>query len=308
MSYAKSFAEFSGGIDLETSDTFVTGSAQTAHVVNYRAKYNIRDQLLRFQALDSTKTASTKQLLSLIGLSQPISFDKEVYYDDDEDKKKYDKHKLPDNNPVVTDMLLTHIQSSPCNMINVLISQFNLGETTQWAMIELIAYLVRHLKVNNSNMRKVKIDNNISHMLDRIHNGRSLFEVVSCDNDHPNRLNDAIIMLLDKVSKSSPRKGKWPTTLDKIPKRSFPKLTPDIQNTINMLRTRYTKGNQYPHGPTAIKKMVKCIITMNTALMDQLILIEQYYYDVATDTQHIHNALMKFFTSSTVKHKQVTSD
>jgi hypothetical protein len=276
-----------GGIEIPTvGETFITGGGKVTRVVNYYAKFNTKDRLLEYKHSDKR---NVKELLNIIGLSIPITFDSRVYYDD-QGSEEYDKHKSVNSGDRILSMLKSRLYLNFKSLVQLKVREYKLKEIAELAMIELISYLVRYIKRNNkaANMRKIKISRSVSEMLDNINGGKNLFTVIAVG-DHeefPSNLSEVILHMIDMVSKQKPRRGKWPAKLNLI-NPQYPSMCKKINASVGKLRNTI---------PSTANKMVYAILMVDHALLPHLVQIEQYYTDVANDVQVIHKALKTFLS------------
>ena len=156
---------FIGGIEISGGDTIITGGS-VERVVNTNSKFHIKDRLMEYK---HSKKDDIKELLHVIGLSIPITFDPVVYYDD-QGPEKYDKHKRTNNHGKVLTMVKNRLMMPLSKLVQLKIREYDLKEPAELAMAEFIAYMARYVKRNNgkANMRKIKISYNVGQMLDEI--------------------------------------------------------------------------------------------------------------------------------------------
>jgi hypothetical protein len=251
----------------------------------------------------NNKTPSIKALLAIVGMRPPISFDTKKYNDNQPDAKyKYDKHIPIDNRDAIITMLKNKLLGTPCDWVNYIISEFNLGKPVLIVMIQLIAYLARHLRYDNvDKMNRFKIGPNIAWIIPEIHDGESLFQVTSSSKGSPNRLQDIVIFLIGKLKKGT---GRWPKYLVNVKRPEFPGLTSCLKQKYDQIRTNWViKQRNTPTNDlrSLVQSSVECILEINGAFLEHAILIEQFYYDESKQIMNIHSALMYFI--STMKKK-----
>lgn len=288
----ESIDSYIGGIDIPAeNDTIVYGSGKFTRVVNYQAKFNSLDRLLKYK---HSKKNDVKKMLRIIGLSIPITFDTKVYYDD-QGSKKYDDHKSVGNEDKVITMLKMRLSMSIKNLIQLKIYEYKLKESPQIALAELIAYLARFIKRKNkhSNMRKIKISYSVSNMLDHISDGKKLFTIIAVnDEDTPSNLSEVVLYMIEKLEKQQIKMGNWPEDMQlNVPK--FPQLDKKIIAKIGKVRklkmVKCRKAN--------IQNMVYAILMIDHILLPYLTSVESYYNQLAKDVQTIHKTLTKFLNS-----------
>lgn len=282
-----------GGIDIKPEgETFITGGGKVERVINYYAKFNTKDRLLEYK---HTNKKNIKDLLQIIGLSVPITFDTRVYYDE-QGSKEYDNHDRKDNSEKIITMLSTRLNLGFKSLMQLKIQEYELKEVAEVAMAELIAFLARYVKRKHpsTNMRKIKISYSVAKLLDDITIGKSLFTIIAIGDttELPSNLSEVVLHMLNLVLKTKPKRGSWPVDLD-LKQSAYPKLSKDIIKDVEKIRRDVVNSD---NSKKNINQLVYAILMVDHALLPHLVEIEQYFADIAYDVQKIHKSLQSFLS------------
>lgn len=273
-----------GGIEPTPSVTIFTGgSRKVERVVNDNATYEVTKQLADLKYVGN----NIKDILHVVDMSLPVTFNKTIYYDTGHPPKRMPNH---DRDMKILTALKNRINVPISTTISQNIESFKLKQIMEITMLDFITWMSKYIKKHNrsENMRPIKITND---MLPLIDNKSKLFQVVSVTKHNsglPSNLVDVILFLLNKIEKTHPRRGMWDTLPPTI---RYPILNDNIKKQVDAIKKKLTYKTTHD-----IKKGVTAIVLINHILLPHLREIELYYVAVTRAIQDIHRRVKWFLT------------
>jgi hypothetical protein len=282
-----------GGIDV-ADDVLKCGGKEC--VVGENTKWNVRNRFIQFKY---AKKFDEKDMLKIIGLKMPITFnDNLAYYDDGEQmKQKNNKQVGSILHNKAMQVLNKKLNENLSTIINDSISANKLRSPLSWVLGEVVRYLAEVNKRQKTNARKIKISPNMALVINDVWNKNNLFAYNACADTVPQTLLELTTHMLKSIEKNKPPQGMWkmpellhlpyPTITAAVNK----KLTAQIDNEKKKLKKKVINKK----GIALIKEYVLSIINIEMIISDHVNDVEQYYITVAKNMSNILNSLKIFF-------------
>lgn len=274
-------SQIAGGIEV-VPDKIVSGGNEM--VVGENTKWFMRDKFLQYSHL-TKKNADEKSLLKIIGLSIPISFNREVYFDDNSKKIPQKSKKQSDSeiHEKAIQILEKRLREQPHITVKRLVNEYNLRAPLFWVLSDIVKYLILLNKKKNPNARKTKISPNMAVIIEKIWGQKNYFQYVVNSDDVPNNMIDLMVHILKKIKHP---KGEWKEP--KLIKHTYPSISDQVRKRIENEQKKTGKNND-------VKDFVLSVITIENILIDHIDAIEKYYIIVAKNMKIIFDGLKIFY-------------
>lgn len=274
-----------GGIDVIEGGTIVVGGSH--YVVGGKAKQELRR---RAMALDHLKGLSTKNILAIIGMSRPVRFGV-VEYDDGQRRQLRRKAGRPKGDPdeVVMDNLIERLRLPPKEIASQLSKEFHLTEPYEISMGSLIRMLLKHVRRCRPTMRTIKISGDVGHVMTAVSHGETSFKVAyDTRPDRPSDLAGVATSLIDVLSREITKQGAWqPPSITSD--ADWPALVPPLS-------TPESKEIESAN----VADLVRAIVDRESALIEYLDGVEEYYAEVAKNIQRWQRSLTHYLNQQTI--------
>jgi hypothetical protein len=279
-----------GGIDTK-SDTVITGGKEI--VVGENTKWNIRDQFLKVKYANN----DVKELLKIVGLKLPISFNSTIAYYDDAKKDKQAPPKKKDdqisktNREKAKELLKQSLDTSIQSTINDMIISNKLQDPLLWTLGDVIKYLAVVHRKKRPNSRRIKISPEMALIIEHIWGGKNYFKYHAFGTEVPQNMIELINHMLDTIQKDRPKQGIW--VEPKLIRTTYPVLTAKIKESMEKDIVQIKKELS---SKSKVIDYVLAVIKVRKVLSDHINNIEMYYVQNAKNIGKILKSLKKFFS------------
>lgn len=272
-------------------------------VVGENAKWYLRNKFHHIEIMseidskpDNYDRGTIKELLKMVGLKMPITFEKSLTY---EKIKPESKHT---DDEITNDKLITLLDARLARPVNCIIKystvEYKLRKPLFVVLEDIIKYLVFLLKKNNKDFKKIDIPASLLPMMDDIWGGKQYFKFDVYSNDIPENMVDLTVHILDLL-KDKPNTGTWevvdmkPIKFPTLSKAERDNIESQIKKKIDKLNDKMKKKKI--HGAQMVKEYIVTMLTIEHLLMEHLVEIEQYYISVTKDMVLLLSNLKLFF-------------
>lgn len=280
-----------------SSETLKIGSKE--YVVGECSKWHLRSKFIKYKYVSTSKIKSEKQLLKILGLSIPVSFNSRVFYDDGKsvpivkDKHRQDKE---------IDLLKKKLEESHYKYVDDAVKNYNLRAPLVWALIDLTMLLIKVNKMKRPNMRKIHITGKLTQLFEKVWRGRSYFRMNVNSQEVPADMITLVQKLLGELKKNNYPKGKWiDPEISLIVKPELcvhmnAKRDDEIKNIKQKMKSNinaYKKDDIHFH---TIKEYVNAILMREKLYIDHVEEVEKYYIALAKNIIKITKSIKKYFS------------
>jgi hypothetical protein len=280
-----------GGIDVE-GDTIISGGQE--RVVGENVKWNIRNKFLRLKYLSNTSNTNEKELLKIVGLKLPLTFNKKLtFYDDGKDMpvKSFGKSNS-DKHVKAMEVLHERLDDSIKTIVNRLIIEYNLRAPLFWVLGDIVKFLAVINRKKKPDSKKIKISPEMAELMEKIWHGKDYFRYVVNSDDVPKDMIDLMLYMLETIEKNKPPRGKWVEPVLEIIK--YPRM-PDIKEHIDAEKKKLTQKIKTIDDSEVVGEYILTILTIENILTDYMDEIEKYFIHLAKNMSKIHTSLKIFF-------------
>lgn len=284
-----------GGIETNGVNIILGG---VERVVGENVKSNTRIKFIELKHLSKSNKTTAKELLKIIKLSIPISFNKSVFYNDS--RKMPHTTNLKNTNIInkkAVDLLKKYLDYPVTKIIDNLTVEYNLRAPLYWALSDIVKFLAITNKKKRKNARKIKISPEMALTIEGIWNNKSYFRYVIKDDSVPDDLIKLLLHILQSIENTRPPKGVWECKDLSVVK--FPQLNKkEIEKKIKEEKEDLVKRlKSCKNEIKKIQEYIFSILKIENILLDHMNNIEKYYIEVAKNLNKILKGLKGYFTS-----------
>ena len=284
-----------GGIGV-SGETIVCGG--NSIVVGENTKWSMRNKFLKLKHL-SKAPVDEKRLLKIVCLKLPISFSKQLVYYDDGKRMPLKTDKILNNEKYskALSVLKCRLENPIDEIVNRLITEYNLRAPLYWVLSDIIKFLARINKKTRPNARKIKISPKMSVLVKKVWNNKSPFKYVVNSDEIPHDLMDLLLHMLSVIKKTRPPKGYWSDPLLEdikypiLPKKERIALNESISKLKKKLKKKITSDKSIH----SINEYILTIPKIEHLLVPHINNIEVYYIQQAHNMKKILNCIKLFF-------------
>ena len=280
-------SEIIGGLDHsmnEFNDDNIVILGGVEHNVGERTTWEIQNKIIQFK---NTKPDAISNLLHIVGVKIPITFDDNVYYDTDKIPTVVNANtKINTKAHIALD---TRINISVSEHIQVILNAYDMESIIRNALFDIIKLLIGKIKEKRPAMRQVKIHPDILMMYNTLDNGKNPFTITTSLENAPRNMIELLISIINTYVKTRPAAIEWESISNMyVP---YPELSSEVEELVNSIITKF--NSESPN--STIHTKVNILLEIELALLPYISAIEQYIIKTAKNISYIY----KHFNNST---------
>jgi hypothetical protein len=279
-----------GGIDVKGK---IITSGGSSRVVGENAKWHMRNKYIK---LKESKNLDARDLIKIVNLKLPLTFDRRMDYFDTEDEVPHSK--TPEESSAIIhkkiiSVLTERLNESTNSLIKRLITEYKLCTPLFWVLGDIIKFLSTVYKKKSS--KKIKISPEMSTLVEKIWRTNDYSYVVN-SSDAPSNLVELMIHMMQLIDKPN-ISGLW--VEPQLTHIKYPCWCSILkQNAIKSIvleKSKLLDTTAKMSGDELVKAYIFTLLNIENIVIEHINDIEQYFVQTAQNMSAILNSLKTFF-------------